>query len=378
MNQDLATFFTEFSIPETAKLEKTFLEIAQQPHYENVLSNIYAFYFREEEEHGLHDLFLSTLKTLITEKIEGKNFEAFDNPHVQTEKHTTKGGFIDILLHNTNGAIIIENKVHHHIKGNNLDDYWNSVPANSDEHKVGIILSMYPIAESQYAHNRKSAKHYINITHLELMNRVMEQAESYWGEATPKFKVFLEDFYQNIKNQSQSSMNENDLKFYLEHRTPIHKAATLKYRFKDYVKTEAARANALLDINLELNKSHHKERLVYYVSKKNPELMLTLVFEELFQAKNKLHLFVELTKSAKLKLQNHPELYQGKDKTNVFRLNGFASSKTTWAHYAYEHLRLENEELVNLSQTIAKRINASPLLEIFMKLEDVLSKTKEA
>ncbi len=41
------------SIPIIKKNSKTFLGIAKQPHYENVLSNILAFYFDITEEHGL-------------------------------------------------------------------------------------------------------------------------------------------------------------------------------------------------------------------------------------------------------------------------------------------------------------------------------------
>ncbi len=37
-------------IPEKTKTPLTFLAIAKQPHYENVISNIYAFYLDQEEE----------------------------------------------------------------------------------------------------------------------------------------------------------------------------------------------------------------------------------------------------------------------------------------------------------------------------------------
>ncbi len=41
----LQTFLDQASIPSVKQQPKTFLEIARQPHYENVISNIYAFYF---------------------------------------------------------------------------------------------------------------------------------------------------------------------------------------------------------------------------------------------------------------------------------------------------------------------------------------------
>jgi hypothetical protein len=43
--QELLEFFSKNEIPSVKQQPKTFLEIARQPHYENVISNIYAFYF---------------------------------------------------------------------------------------------------------------------------------------------------------------------------------------------------------------------------------------------------------------------------------------------------------------------------------------------
>jgi hypothetical protein len=373
MTNDLDSFLKITNIPKIKRKPKTFLGIAKQPHYENVLSNIYAFYFNVDEEHGFKDLFLSTLKIIISEKIDGKNFDGFEDPFIETESRTKKDGRIDLLLQNKTSAIIIENKVYHHLN-NDLDDYWESIQIPSDKNKVGIILSLNTVNKSQYK-QWESADHYINITHLEFMERVMNNLDSYKQEASSKFIVFLEDFYQNIKNLSQSIMNDKNLKFYLEHRTPIHKAATLKYRFKEHVKNEVVRANLLLDIDLELNNSKQKEKLVYYVSKKNPDLMLTLVFEQLFEAKNQLQLFVELTNEGKKIVQNNLALVKG---FKSLKLNSFNTTKTNWGHYAYENLKMEQLELLDLSSSIANRINNSPLLEIFKILEEALPKTSKA
>ena len=47
----LQEFLYQEKIPKIKKRPKTFLGIAKQPHYENVLSNIYAFFFDIKEEH---------------------------------------------------------------------------------------------------------------------------------------------------------------------------------------------------------------------------------------------------------------------------------------------------------------------------------------
>ena len=43
--EKLQEFLNKSSIPISQKAPKTFLEIARQPHYENVISNIYGFFF---------------------------------------------------------------------------------------------------------------------------------------------------------------------------------------------------------------------------------------------------------------------------------------------------------------------------------------------
>lgn len=50
--EHLETFLKNHDIPEIKENPLTFLDIAKQPHYENVLSNIYAFYFEPNQEHG--------------------------------------------------------------------------------------------------------------------------------------------------------------------------------------------------------------------------------------------------------------------------------------------------------------------------------------
>ena len=51
MLEQLQTFLNQNEIPRIKRKPKTFLGIAKQPHYENVLSNVYAFYFNIEENH---------------------------------------------------------------------------------------------------------------------------------------------------------------------------------------------------------------------------------------------------------------------------------------------------------------------------------------
>lgn len=65
----LQRFLNENDIPIIKSKPKTFLGIAKQPHYEDVLTNWYAFYFDDSEEHGLKGLFIESLMELLLEQI---------------------------------------------------------------------------------------------------------------------------------------------------------------------------------------------------------------------------------------------------------------------------------------------------------------------
>ena len=65
----LQSFLNQNEIPIIKSKPKTFLGIAKQPHYENVLSNIYAFYFDVNEVHQFKDLFIKSLLELINRSI---------------------------------------------------------------------------------------------------------------------------------------------------------------------------------------------------------------------------------------------------------------------------------------------------------------------
>jgi hypothetical protein len=54
--EQLQTFLNQNEIPKIKGKQKTFLGIAKQPHYENVISNIYAFYFNVNEVHKFKSL----------------------------------------------------------------------------------------------------------------------------------------------------------------------------------------------------------------------------------------------------------------------------------------------------------------------------------
>ena len=142
------------SFPETPQRRKNLIEIAGYPSWENVNSNLLAFYFDEQEEHGFGRLFFSSLLDVLSDEFpefDRNAFEAEDPVTAEREVFTQAGGRIDLLIrpasieeketseqsHNASWAILIENKLYHYL-ANSLKDYWDSVDA---EPKFGIVLS---------------------------------------------------------------------------------------------------------------------------------------------------------------------------------------------------------------------------------------------
>jgi len=278
--EKLEKFLQENTIPKVKAHPKTFLGIAKQPHYENVLSNIYAFYFNPNEVHRLKDLFIKSFVELINIKLE-KKFHFSDDFSISTEvttildKKTKKKGRIDLLFESENDAIIIENKVYH-ILINNLQNYWDTVKVSN---KIGVVLSLTKIPNT-------GNSNFINITHLEFLNKVMDNAGSYLLKGIDKYIIFLKDLFQNIKNLS-NQMEAKDLKFYYDHQEELNNIAKLKFAVRDFLKNEVNLAISLLDkeFDLKIPKGGNEKRLRYYKSINNPDLMFTVVFGGLLDKK---------------------------------------------------------------------------------------------
>lgn len=73
------------NLPELKKQHHSILEIAGFPHYENVISNLLAFYFDFEEIHGLQDLFI---KSFFSSLNLSKEYTRSENINVYKEVST--------------------------------------------------------------------------------------------------------------------------------------------------------------------------------------------------------------------------------------------------------------------------------------------------
>jgi hypothetical protein len=368
----IEVFLKSAEIPKIKPKPKTFLGIAKQPHYENVLSNLYAFYFDVNEEHGLRDLFISSLSQLIEESEIGKGKEMIfeDEFDIDTEYSTNDGGRIDLLLSNDSHAIIIENKVNHSLI-NDLDDYWESIDSPSEENKIGIELSLCKIKQINHLH-------FINITHIDFFKCVMANTGKYLLNANDKYLVYLKDLYQNIINLSTDNMEKKDLEFYFDNNQKINELLELNDSIRTHIAEEVEKGIGLLDYEFCIaRRSEYDVRR--FISTKFDKLSIMISTEHLYTDVNAIDILVEVKGDAinaceKLKKEYFTKEefessmdidYKERDEDDVFQLAG------QWEY------PITTEQISNLSQFIVDTIKDDCLLSIFKKLEDFFVKEKE-
>lgn len=221
-NKELTKLLSLFeALPET-KVSESIFDIAGYPHYENVSSNILAFYFDPNGEHGLSDLFLSTLMEFADE-----TFLDEGNILISREVSTIKGGRLDILIETDNQIIGIENKIFH-ILNNNLEDYSDSIEkwaklSDQNKDRKKFVLSI---------RNEPNSFGFINVTYKEYWQSIRSKLGNYISTSSQKWALYLIDFMSSIDNLYGNNMDidKNDL-FFIENEDRVNNLINKRNRF---------------------------------------------------------------------------------------------------------------------------------------------------
>lgn len=195
--------------------EKTFMDISGYPHYENVCSNILAFYLDPKEEHKLNELVISSIIKAIKRKNKNINidFHNIDNINVQREYVTLKRNRIDLVIQNDNFVIGIENKLDASVY-NDLNDYANTLN-KLDTKSIKILLSLHDNAK--VVENTE----FINITYQEFFNQLKEDLSEIQIKNN-KWFIYLEEFIKNLENfEGELEMEEEIINWLKENKKEI-------------------------------------------------------------------------------------------------------------------------------------------------------------
>jgi len=202
------------------------------PHYENVDSNIIAFFLNENGEHGMQDLFIQAFQTLALEKYKARQINKelqFNSPTIHRELGTSNEKRMDIVIEDESGSVmIIENKIYHWM-ANDLNEYWDHFHSDNfpENKKIGIVLSLHKIVELD--------PKFISITHQELNSRILDKIGPYLIGANPKYTTFLFDFIENKKRFYMDPSAKDTFEYLFENRTKVNEIIKAKEKLVDSV-----------------------------------------------------------------------------------------------------------------------------------------------
>lgn len=228
------------SLPEPAKKRRNMLEIAGYPSRENVNSNLLAFYFDENEEHNFGRLFFDSLLQILRNR--GVQIaDAFSESAYIVHREWS---YIDILIEaeNKEWAIIIENKIHHHLH-NDLKKYWSSVDIGK---KMGIVLSLNTPNKEDLEKHKEDGILYHSILHSDLVTEVKKQLPEVYEQSDDRHLLYLKDYIDNINqhynNTTFAPEMEDTLSLYHDRFELLDSLKKTEGELRDYVSDSFFRA----------------------------------------------------------------------------------------------------------------------------------------
>jgi len=346
---------SKLKVPKASRPKDGFLEIIKKSHHENVISQIYAYFLNPANNANEASIFLEALQELIIDKDGSKAKIPLINYKVITEDYVSNEstrGKIDILIidEENSSAIIIENKIFHHLN-NPLEDYWNNYQFENSN-KKGVLLTL---------ENTKIPKEqlnmFVNITHIEWVEKIIELRKN---RDYPN-NIYITDFCRTIKNLSKKYKMNELTKFYFENSILVNNAIETLNETKNYVHNQMEIIGAQLNLEVTTNGNWRN-----FKKDKNSKLFYTLSFDGFFDGKHNIYVIIELQddyiKLAKqiignLKRESLKD-YKIKDHTN-----------DNFLHLISKEYILKTEHFEVLSNTMIEIIN-NDFDSIFNEIEN--------
>ena len=190
-------------VPPRPERPPTLMEISGYPHYENVCSNILAFFFDPSKPHGLGTLFLDALAEVGSVKDLDLTIGA--NVTVETEVHTECHNRIDILIESNTHVMLIENKIFHQI-ANPFEDYVKHVESHYKQLEQHLFLLTLK--------THGDVGRFKNITYAQLINEIRGSLGDHVATADTRYLTFMLDFLNTLDHlRERREMNEKAAEF---------------------------------------------------------------------------------------------------------------------------------------------------------------------
>ena len=338
------------------------------PHYEEVLSNWYAFFLDSEGPHGLGTLFLDTLLELS-----GQDDGFIPGAALKTRREyaTPKGKTIDLVLHDgderqhrivgASHVVLIENKVYHQ-PVNDFEEYWNAIAAPC---KAAIMLCLKDTGSSP--------RHFRTITHKAYMDAIVAKIPFTLNVPEP-YRQYLLDLHQNIHELTAHMEYTDEVKFYLEHAERIQQMYATEVALKDYLKAEMSTVAAKLKLSLYPS----GQRYWYMRNTKDDRSCYTVLLDEVLDKGASGDLIVV----AELREFEEDELEQFRNDTDELivdreRLTDrFNRGGDGWFQYAPIRIPMTSAADGKLAETVLKRINTD-LFPVLKAADAFIAKSQD-
>lgn len=374
----------EGKIPERPIWKRTLMDIVGCTTLENRWSDVYRFFLTENEVHGLKDLFIRSLESLIKSK-EPFSLKNFIVLREEAAKDENTEGRIDLLLLGENKqALIIENKVHATLEGNNnpLNTYTNSIIERGFQHIKKVVLAL----NRNYNDESKIAKPagYIYITHIDFVREVEKRLPLYLTNANPLYLPLLQDFIQNIKNVTYMSVTEEQRKFFFENYDSVNKIHTIYSSVVNEYK-DAFKSEYFSKLGLKSDFKLIDDKGLLYMQYNGSHLYLTVILNYLWDKneQRKANIngpFVRVVIEQRDKIGDSPnELIRKycEENNKIHESINTKDKDGRWQHFAYTDIPIEASSTIVSPADLVDKLKTeitetSPLYELLKKIYSYL------
>lgn len=269
---DFETLLRDFrrQVPERPERLPTFQEISGYPHYENVCSNILAFYLDPGKPHGLGTLFLDSLGKVG--KIEDLGGSMGSEVEVETQEKTANENYIDILIRSASHAVLIENKIFH-APNNPFCDYAIHLDSLEQPHKHKFLLTLNSVEEST-----AQECGFENITHEQVVKEIRVRLGAHVAGADTRYLTFMLDFLNTLDHLKKGTVMDPEFFEFVESHQPD--IESLLCRVKEF-KTELGGKITQLEQMIDLP-SHLEAKQWTYGKKLADRMWVSLVHDIAF------------------------------------------------------------------------------------------------
>lgn len=256
MERQFVSLLNEFrKLPPGMIRSPTFMEVAGYPHYENVCSNLLAFFFDPNNPHGFGGLLLDALAD--AGPIDGITEGSYANVSVERESTTDAGNRIDILIESDTFLIVIENKIFH-AAANPFADYAEFI---NQCNISGKTICKFLLTLDQ--NDAGIVYGFRNLTYSRFIDAIRHRVGYHAAHDDTRYLVLLLDFLNTLENlQVGTHMEPQFVGFLAERSDDVVALLEEVDRFKGELRMKVTELGTLVNLRERPNvrQSFYRER----------------------------------------------------------------------------------------------------------------------